>query len=435
MNKEILLDIFSAALHEADPYGAVARHCPEVVEEYGKRPYRGIHLFAFGKAAVGMSRAAVDCLGQYIVKGVAVTRRGDTAAPVEDSRIEVHEAGHPLPDEAGADATRRIMELAQGMDEHDYALCLISGGASALLVAPFGGISLADKQAATNLLLKAGADIGELNTVRKHISAVKGGRLAQMIHPGTVRSLILSDVIGDRLDTIGSGPTAPDGTTYADSLNVLSRFDFGREFPDSVRMVLSQGAQGRLPETPKRTDPVFDKVINRIVASNSQAIVAAALRAEELGFRTQVVSTDLHGEAREAGAWLAREAGKARNGVRGEAKPVCLISGGETTVTVKGNGLGGRNTELALAFALGIEGQKGITLLSAGTDGSDGPTDAAGAVVDGETVAQAQRAGLDPKEYLANNDTYTFFDRAGGLVRTGPTGTNVMDLQLIVVVP
>jgi hydroxypyruvate reductase/glycerate 2-kinase len=435
MDQKILLDLFSTALREVDPYRAVARHCRDILEDYGRGSYRGIHVFAFGKAAMGMSRAAVDCLGQRIVKGLVITRRGDTAGYVEDPRIEVHEAGHPLPDQAGVQATMRIMELAQDMDEHDYVLCLISGGASALLVAPYGEISLGDKQTITNALLRAGADIGELNTVRKHISAVKGGRLARMICPGRVRSLILSDVIGDRLDVIGSGPTVPDGTSYADSLDILSRFDLGTEVPGSIRFLLSRGVSGALPETPKPGDPVFEKVKNSVIASNSQAIVAAVLRAEELGLATQVISTDIHGEAREAGTWLAREAGRVRNCARGEGKPVCLISGGETTVTVKGDGMGGRNMELALAFALEVEGRQGITLLSAGTDGSDGPTDAAGAIVDGDTVAKAHSAGLDARGYLMNNDTYAFFDHIGSLVKTGPTGTNVMDLQIAIVTP
>jgi glycerate 2-kinase len=435
MNGKILLDIFSAALREVDPYRAVARHCPEVLEEYRKGSYRWIHVLAFGKAAIGMSKAAVDCLGDSIVRGIVITKQGDTTARVEDSRIEIHQAGHPLPDEAGVHATRRIMELAKGMDEHDYVLCLISGGASALLVAPHDGISLPDKQTTTDLLLKAGADIGELNTVRKHISAVKGGRLAGMVHPGTVHSLILSDVIGDRLDIIGSGPTAPDGTSYADALEALLHFGLGKAAPDTIRFLLSEGALGVLPETPKPGDPIFEKVRNQIVASNGQAIAAAVRRAEELGFRAQVISTDIHGEAREAGIWLAGQVREARVRARSESVPVCLISGGETTVTVMGSGLGGRNLELALAFALEIDGEEGITLLSAGTDGGDGPTDAAGAVADGNTSAKARMAGLDTEAYLRNNDSYRFFDRVGGLIKTGPTGTNVMDLQIAVVVP
>ena len=432
MNEETLLDIFSAALREVDPHRAVARHCPEVLKRYGGGSYRGIHVFAFGKAAIGMSRAALECLGEHVVKGIAITKRDKTATYRSDSRMEIYEAGHPLPDQAGVDATKRIMELAKGMDEHDYVLCLISGGASALLVAPYDGITLHDKQRTTDLMLKAGADIGELNTVRKHISSVKGGRLARMIHPGAVHSLILSDVIGDRLDVIGSGPTSPDGTSYADSLEVLSRLGLVREIPEPVHFLLAEGASAGLPETPKPGDPLFEKVRNQIVASNSQAISAAVIRAEELGFRTHVIATDIHGEAREAGTWLAGEVRKARADAQKEQRPLCLISGGETTVTVRGRGVGGRNLELALAFALEIAGEQGVTLLSAGTDGGDGPTDAAGAIVDGTTMARARGAGLDPEAYLNNNDSYTFFDRVGSLIKTGPTGTNVMDLQIAI---
>lgn len=434
MDKEMLLDIFSAALREVDPYRAVVRHCPEVLEEYGKGSYSGIHVLAFGKAAIGMSRAAADCLGDLLVRGIVITKRDEAASQMDTPRIEIHEAGHPLPDKAGVTATERIMELAQGMDEHDFVLCLISGGASALLVAPHNGISLEDKQKATDLLLKSGADIGQLNAVRKHISAVKGGKLAKMIHPGRVYSLILSDVIGDRLEVIGSGPTAPDGTSYVDALEVLLHFHLSKGVPDSIRSLLAQGVLGAIPETPKPGDPIFEIVKNQIVASNSQAVAAAAMQAEKLGFNTHVLSTDIHGEAREAALWLAGQAREVRACHRREDNPVCLLSGGETTVTVRGNGLGGRNLELALAFALEIDGEEGISFLSAGTDGGDGPTDAAGAFVDGSTITRARAKGLDGAAYLKNNDSYTFFDRLDGLLKTGPTGTNVMDLQVATVV-
>ncbi|HAR94750.1 MAG TPA: glycerate kinase [Deltaproteobacteria bacterium] len=435
MDKDTLLDIFSAALREADPYDSVVRHCSQVVEEYSKGSYRGIHILAFGKAAMGMARAAMDHLGDLILDGIAVTKRGDSTEKIEDPRIEIHEAGHPLPDEAGVYATKRITALAQDMEERDFALCLISGGTSALLVAPYPGISLQDKQTTTNLLLKAGADIGAVNTVRKHLSAVKGGRLARMIHPGRVHSLVLSDVIGDRLDVIGSGPTSPDRTTFADAVEVLSAFDKESQLPDSVRLLLAKGASGSVPETPKPGDPLFEKVRNTIVAGNGQAISAALGRAQELGFKAHVLAMDIHGEAREAGAWLAGEVRRARVRAQREGRALCLISGGETTVTVKGDGLGGRNLELALAFALAIEGEEGISLLSAGTDGGDGPTDAAGAMVDGTTTSRARLSGADADIFLSNNDSYRFFDRVGGLVKTGPTGTNVMDLQISVVTP
>jgi hydroxypyruvate reductase/glycerate 2-kinase len=309
---------------------------------------------------------------------------------------------------------------------------LISGGGSALLVAPQDGISLADKQRTTSLLLNAGADIGELNTVRKHLSRVKGGRLAEAAFPATVVSLILSDVIGDRLDVIASGPTAADPTTFGEALGILERYRLSEEVPPPAMELLRRGNRGDSPETPKAGSPFLDRVENIIVGSNRQALEAAARAALELGFTVEILSAELSGEAREVGRQLAHQALTAARSKNGNAG-LCLLSGGETTVTVRGQGKGGRNMELALAFAIEIEGQPGITLLSAGTDGTDGPTDAAGAIVDGKTVARAREKGLDPREYLDNNDSYTFFKTCGGLFITGATGTNVMDLQIVLI--
>jgi glycerate-2-kinase len=325
-------------------------------------------------------------------------------------------------------ATRRIIDLLKGADERTLILCLISGGGSALLVEPYEGISLREKQKVTNLLLKSGATINELNTVRKHLSMVKGGRLAGIAYPASIISLIVSDVVGDSLDVIASGPTAPDSSTYSDALAVLGKCQLTDQMPAKALSILERGARGEIPETPKEGDDIFTAVQNIVVASNRGALLAAKRKAEELGFQTSIISSTLQGEARDAARSLAHRACTAELN-----RPFCLLSGGETTVTVRGSGLGGRNTELALAFALEIEGESGVTLLSAGTDGTDGPTDAAGAVVDSHTIGRARTINLDAKAYLDSNDSYSFFHKTGELLITGPTGTNVMDIQIILV--
>ena len=348
--------------------------------------------------------------------------------------VDIYEAGHPIPDLNGLRATREVIAMLEEADERTLVVCLISGGGSALLVAPKGGILLDDKQGITQHLLEAGATIYELNTVRKHISDVKGGRLAGLTYPARLISLILSDVVGDRLDMIASGPTSPDGTTYRMALDVIEKYGATDKLPGRVMEALEGGLKGTVPDTPKEGDRIFTKVDNIIVGSNLKAARAARSRAKELGFNTTILSNEIQGEASEAARWLARKAIDAKTSLQGkDGEQICLISGGETTVTVKGNGKGGRNMELALSFALEIKGIHGISLLSAGTDGTDGPTDATGAIVTGDTVAKANSLGLNPSAYLENNDSYSFFSETGELLITGPTGTNVMDLQLILV--
>ncbi len=307
----------------------------------------------------------------------------------------------------------------------------MSGGGSALFVSPCEGITLKEKQHITDLLMKAGADITDLNAVRKHLSKVKGGRLAEIAWPSKVISLMISDVIGDKLDVIASGPTAPDSSTYKDALGVINKYGLSESAPPRVMDLLNSGAGGKVNDTPKEQDPVFEKVQNIIIGSNGIAIEAAKNEAEVLGLQTEILSTEIAGDAGVVGKWLAEKA-KGRKAQRHKGSK-CYISGGETTVRVKGKGKGGRNMELALSFAIEIEGDEGITLLSAGTDGTDGPTDAAGAVVDGETISEARKLGLDPGEYLTNNDSYNFFKKIDALLITGPTGTNVMDVQIMVV--
>jgi glycerate-2-kinase len=351
----LLTDIFNHAIRAVDPAGAVARHAGRLIASRGKGRTGRVIVLGFGKAVSPMVRPVMDAMGEAVTGGVAIARRGAMPGPKPDGRIAWHEAGHPLPDEGGLLATMEVMGIARQAERDDLVVCLISGGASALLVAPYPGISLVDKQRTTDLLLRAGADIRELNTVRKHLSAVKGGRLAALAFPAAVVSLILSDVIGDYLDVIASGPTAPDGTTYRDAQGVIDGYGLASAIPSAVSSLLARGARGLIPETPKPGDPLFDRVENTIVGSGRLAIDAARRRALALGLDARVISTVIRGEARDAGRWFAGQAAASR-GEKG--KPVCLISGGETTVTVKGSGLGGRNMELALAFALEAEGTR-----------------------------------------------------------------------------
>jgi hydroxypyruvate reductase len=312
-------------------------------------------------------------------------------------------------------------------------LCLISGGASALLPLPAPPIALEEKQAVTQMLLASGASIQEINAVRKHLSAIKGGQLARMARPAKVISLLLSDVVGDQLDVIGSGPTAPDASTFADAQSVLDKYGLSARLPAAVRERIAAGVRGDLPETPKENDPAFRRTRNFIVGSNRLAVDAAEARARQLGFEPLVLSTTMEGETREVArvhAAIAREVVASGRPVK---RPACLISGGETTVTLRGGGLGGRNQEFVLAAAIELAGCPGVVVLSAGTDGTDGPTDAAGAIADGTTVAAAAAKGLDARRYLADNDSFHFFEAAGGLLITGPTRTNVMDVRLVLV--
>jgi hydroxypyruvate reductase/glycerate 2-kinase len=439
-DRRMTAEIFYAGLKAVDPYDSVKRYAGNIRSAYINGNFSRLLVAGFGKAACPMAKGVADELFDLLDDGIVITKYGHhkrekPEAESQRSIIKVFEAGHPVPDENGVKGTEEIVELLKDADEKTFVVCLISGGGSALLVSPYTGITLAEKQEMTNLLLRAGANINELNTVRKHISKVKGGRLAEIAYPAKIISLILSDVVGDRLDVIASGPTSPDTTTFAYALKVLEKYGLMNKAPKSILEVLKKGVGGLIPETPKEGDRIFNNIENIIIGSNRSALDAVKRKAEELGFHAEIISYELTGEAREVGKWLA-EAARKRAGMEAQKnkRPLCLLSGGETTVTVRGSGIGGRNMELALAFAMEIEGIKGITLLSAGTDGTDGPTDAAGAIVDGETVKKLKAAGLDPAEYLANNDSYDFFRKTGELFVTGPTGTNVMDLQIIVIV-
>ena len=425
-------EIFQAVLRSMDPSGLVQEHASRIASIYRAENYQKLYLASFGKAAFPMAKALTDAVGGILSRGILITKDGHVPEAGLPEKIAIYEAAHPVPDIRGVLATEKIIDLLKEADRETLVVCLISGGGSALLVAPHEGIDLREKQDITQLLLKAGADIGEMNTVRKHLSRIKGGRLAQLAYPAKVVSLILSDVVGDPLDVIASGPTAHDETTFQDALAVLDRYHLKDRIPEKAHDILTRGALGEIPETPKANNPIFDKVENIIIGSNKEALQIAKREALARGYSTVILSSELRGEAREVGRWLAYQAIEAyhESGPTAPGK-ICLIAGGETTVTVTGNGLGGRNTELALAFAREIKGTEGITLLSAGTDGTDGPTDAAGAIVDGGTLIRAEASGLDVEVCLAANDSYHFLEKTADLLITGPTGTNVMDLQII----
>jgi glycerate 2-kinase len=432
MNQDAVT-IFNAALAAVDPYAAVKDYVDRIRTICREEGLTKIFVVGLGKAAYPMTRALVDALRDRIAEGVVVTKYGHAPDGPLSGSITIYEAGHPVPDENGVAGAGRAVELLKKADRETLVVCLISGGGSALFVAPAEGLSLDDKQVMTRILLKGGADIVELNTVRKHLSRVKAGRLAEAASPARVLSLILSDVIGDPLDFIASGPTSPDTTTWADALAIVTRYDTAGEMPQKILQVLRDGSEGKIPDTPKNGNPLFDRVENIIIGSNRIATEAARQKAQGLGYEPVVLTTELQGEARDAARWLYRQVLESQSCLASGRKKISLIAGGETTVTVRGRGLGGRNTEMALAFAMAIDGTSGITFLSAGTDGTDGPTDAAGAVVDGQTIPKARVLGLDPQAFLDANDSYHFFEKAGGLVKTGPTGTNVMDLQIILI--
>jgi len=407
--------IFKAGLAAADPVDAVVRRLRRL--DFSR--YGHIYVIGAGKAGASMAQAAERVLGRRITAGLINVKDGRAARL---RRIELNQCGHPVPDERGVAGAARIAEIAASAGEKDLVLCLISGGASALLPLPVPPITLEEKQQMTRLLLACGADIHELNAVRKHVSRIKGGQLARLAAPAHVEALLLSDVIGDNLDTIGSGPTAPDESTFAGVAGILEKYGLSDRVPESIRGRIAAGVRGEIAETPKAGDPVFTRVRNSIVGSNRIALAAAARHARALGFRTTILSSSIEGETREIARMHAAIARDSRPGV-------CIITGGETTVTLRGDGLGGRNQEFVLAAAIDIAGRPRTVILSAGTDGSDGPTSAAGAIADGDTL----RRNPEAARYLAANDSYHYFESLGDLIITGPTHTNVMDIHLILV--
>jgi glycerate-2-kinase len=429
-NSGILKKIFSKGINAVKGYDAVksiVKHGKDNIEIsnkiYSLKFFNKIIVIGAGKASFDMAKALDETLGTRIYIGVVITKYGYGG---HLKHIDVFEASHPLPDINGIKATKHLLSLSSNIDRHTLVIMLLSGGASSLLVAP-DGVSLRDKIKTTSLLLKSGAGIDELNTVRKQLSLVKGGRLASMFYPAKIVTLIISDVIGNRLDIIGSGPTVKDVSTPKQALDIIDRYHVKDKIPQAVLKRLEQKKGVR------NNHSAPSPVRNIIIADNGKAVNACKTEALRLGLKPVILTTTLHGEAREVGHVLSSIAYEMSHHMKTNNKKVCIISSGETTVTVKGNGKGGRSQELALAFAMDIHDKKGISMLSAGTDGADGPTDAAGAIVDNTTINRINTMGMEPHKYLLNNDSYTVLDKAGALLKTGATGTNVMDIQLILI--
>lgn len=432
--------ILSAAIDAIDPYNAVSRHLavkdsflspaarPGAFPVMDLDSFRRIIVVGAGKATAPMARAVEELLGNRISAGLIAVKDGHR------DRLEIVEqveASHPVPDARGCAAAARILDLVKDCGESDLVISLFSGGGSALIPAPAEGITLREKQAVTDLLLRSGATISEINAVRKHISLVKGGMLAAAAHPATVLNLMVSDVVGDDTGVIASGPFRPDASTFSAAMGVLEKYGITSNVPYAVLNRLEIGKAGTLKETPKPGDELFSRVYSLIVASNIEALVAARDAAVKLGYSTLILSSMIEGDTADAARWHARIAREIAASGHPAPRPACVLSGGETTVMVRGGGKGGRNMEFALHAAVELDGIDNILIGSAGTDGTDGPTDAAGAVADGTTMARARRAGLDAADFIAQNDSYHFFEKLGDLVMTGPTRTNVMDVRII----
>ena len=430
-------DIFGAGLKAASARRAIGRalHFEGDILTAGDivlnlADFDRVILVGAGKASGAMAAAAEELLGSRISAGYVNVKYGHT---YPSERVTQHEAGHPVLDAETLVGTERILSLVEDAGEGDLVLCCLSGGGSALLEEPAEGISLSDLQSLTEVLLRCGATIHEMNVLRKHLSKVKGGGFARRAAPARVVSLILSDVVGDNLDVIASGPAVPDPSTFSDCLEVVEKYGIGGEVADSVRERFEVGVAGKIEETPKEGDAIFESASNIIIGNNRTALEAAAERGTELGYKTEILSSTVEGEAREVAAEHAALAVGKRKGRDSNDAPVCIIAGGETTVTVRGDGKGGRNQEYALAATLEIQGIDGLVMLSGGTDGSDGPTDAAGAIVDGRTIERGEELGLGAKDALKRNDSYHYFEPLGDLIVTGPTDTNVMDVQIILI--
>ncbi len=436
--RQPILAILEAALDAVDPYKAtraiLERNGDTLTvagQSYDLSQHRRILVVGAGKAGAPMAQAVESVLGDRISEGLVVVKT-DHSAPTQ--QVEITEASHPRPDAAGVAAGERILALAQSAQANDLVIALLSGGGSALLVAPAPGLTLADVQAMTDALLASGATIHEVNTLRKHCEVLKGGQLARAVAPASLITLALSDVVGSPLDVIASGPTVPDATTWEDVWAIVRRFDLADKLPPSVLERLNAGRAGEIDDTPKADDPAFATTQTLIVADNRVAALAAAARAEELGFHTLLLTTYLEGEA----AQIAKVAVALGREVLAHgaplALPACLILGGETTVTLgNSTGQGGRNQELALAAAHAIAGESQITIVSLATDGSDGPTDSAGGLADGGTLARGQALGLDLEEELHNHNAYPYLQATHDLLLTGPTQTNVNDLIFVFV--
>lgn len=435
-HRDRILRILSAALDEVNPYQAVLRCMRRdgdrlVVEgrEYDLSSYGRIFLTGVGKASLAMANGVQDLLADRISGGVLICKHLEMAeANTILPSIEIITGSHPVPDENSVTGARQMVKLLNTAGENDLVIAVISGGGSSLMTLPFDGVTLQDVQELTRQLLASGARIEEINTLRKHLDAVKGGGMSRAAAPAAMIALILSDVVGNSLEVIASGPTVPDSTTFEEARRILEHYGIAERLPEGISGVIENGCRGRIPETAKPGECCFEKVHNVIVGSNAQAGRAACTQASVEGFNSLLLTTYLTGEARQAGrfaAGLLRQAA-----VHGDPLPwpCCLVLGGETTVTLQGAGKGGRNQEMALGAVEMLAGLENAALITLATDGEDGPTDAAGALVTGSTLKRARLAGLDVNAALRNNDAYPFFDDLGDLLLIGPTGTNVNDL-------
>jgi glycerate 2-kinase len=439
VNRKHIEAVIQAGLAAVDPRTAIqhavkrqGNYLEAGGRTYDLEAYQRVLVVGFGKAAVPMSVAMEQVLGELLTDGLVISKHIESTLETGLSgKIRVIKASHPVPDQESIRATRALMDLTRGCTKDDLVFCLISGGGSALFTSPAEGIRLDDLQILTRLLLKSGADIGEINILRKHLDQVKGGGLARWLYPAQVVTIIISDVIGSPLEVIASGPTVADPSTFADAIQILSKYNLASEIPSNIWTFLQKGLADRSIESVKPNDPALDRVQNLLIASNYQAALAAAREAGRRGFHALILTTYLHGEASQAAILLAGILKQMALTGDPLPRPACVIAGGETTVTVSGHGLGGRNLETALASVYDLAGLNEVALLSMGTDGEDGPTDAAGAIVTGETLNKAALLHVDPRVFLANNDSYHFFEQVGGLIKTGPTGTNVNDLVFL----
>jgi len=431
--------VLATAINSSDAAEAIFRHvsCDSgrlSIDDYiyNLNLYKRVIVIGAGKAVIPMANAMDDILKDHLTSGFIITKDGylDPHRPTSE-KIEIIEAGHPLPDQRNLVAGTNLFSSIENLRSDDLILCLLSGGASALLMAPAPGISLQDLQAATALLLNCGATIMEINTIRKHLDIFKGGGLAKLLTPSTVISLILSDVIGDSIDMIASGPTTADPTTFTDAWSILEKYQILDRVPHLIKAHILAGKNGKVQESLKAGDPILERATNVIIGNNSYAVHAAANEANNLGFITRILTTSLHGEASQVGRKLSEDAIALLSPPSSLTRPVCLIASGETTVTIKGTGLGGRNQELSLGAVNSLSGSNQIILASLATDGGDGPTDAAGAVTTNETYSRGLSFDLDPQAYLHRNDSYSYFEQLGDLIKTGPTLTNVNDLVFI----
>ncbi|MBT9138032.1 MAG: D-glycerate 2-kinase [Syntrophomonadaceae bacterium] len=436
--KKDAIKIMQSGINAADPLLAIKKKL--TLKENNLRigdslnlnlsDYENIYLIGAGKASVRMALAIEEILGNKLKTGRIITKYGHSS---NLKKTEVTEAGHPVPDNNGVIGAKKIVSLARAATERDLIINLISGGGSALFLLPVDELTLEDVQQTTATLLRCGSDIGEMNIIRKHLSRVTGGRLAKLVFPAALVTLILSDVIGDPLNLIASGPTIPDNSTFADALKIIKKYYLLNKLPPAVITHIRKGVDNPEMETPSDGDPAFKKCINIVVGNNLTALKGCQKEAKSLGYNTLILSSLISGNTGEVAIMHAAIGREIANSNLPIKKPACVISGGETTVVIRGDGIGGRNQEFALTSAIEIEGTDNILILSAGTDGTDGPTDANGAWVTGKTLSSGKKLGLDATQFLRDNNSYNYFKKIGNLIITGPTGTNVGDMHLIMV--